>query len=226
MKKYSKKVILALDTTDTQKINFLFKELSGIIEIIKIGYQSFIHFGPDIVQKAIGAGFKVFLDLKLHDIPNTIEKAIESCIKHRIHMVTLHVSGGREMIEKAISAKQQFKSDIKLLGVTVLTSFDDIGFKELNYRLPLKEMVKFFAVKAKMWGMDGIICSPMEIKDLRQEIGKNLLIITPGIRFDKGQDDQKRTLSPNEAFEAGADYIVVGRPILKSDNPKNFFENI
>lgn len=226
MKNYTNKIIVALDTTDIEKINFIFKELTGIVEIVKIGFQSFIFFGPEIIKKAINSGFKVFLDLKLHDIPNTIEKAVESCIKHNVDMVTLHISGGKEMLQKAVSIKNQYKSNIKLLGVTVLTSFDNINFQELNYKYSLEDMVRYFARLGYDCGLDGIICSPKEIKTLRDEIGHNMLIITPGIRIITGNDDQKRTMTPKEAFSSGADYIVIGRPILQSENPKEFFKKL
>lgn len=226
MNEYSKRVILALDTVNLTKINFLFKELKDTIEIVKIGFQSFIYFGPEIIRKANDSGFKVFLDLKLHDIPNTVEKAVESCIKHNVYMITLHISGGKEMLEKAVFIKNKYLSEIKLLGVTILTSFDENTFEELNYKFSIEEMVKYYAKIGKYAGLDGIICSPREIKILKQEIGSEMLIITPGIRIIDGKDDQKRTMTPREAFEAGADYIVVGRPILESDNPKNFFTKI
>ncbi len=135
MNEYSKRVILALDTVNLTKINFLFKELKDTIEIVKIGFQSFIYFGPEIIRKANDSGFKVFLDLKLHDIPNTVEKAVESCIKHNVYMITLHISGGKAMLEKAVSIKNKYLSGIKLLGVTILTSFDENTFEELNYKL-------------------------------------------------------------------------------------------
>lgn len=226
MNEYVKKVIIALDTIDLEKINFLFNELNGIVEIVKIGFQSFIYFGPAIIKKANDYGFKVFLDLKLHDIPNTIEKAIESCIKHNVHMVTLHISGGKEMIQKAVAIKNHYKSNIKLLGVTVLTSFDENTFQELNFKYPLKEMVNYFAKLGYDSELDGIICSPQEIKNLRKEVGSKMLIITPGIRITRNNDDQKRTMTPKEAFSAGADYIVIGRPILQSENPRDFLKNI
>ncbi len=226
MNDYNKRVIVALDTVDPVKIDFILKELRGIVEIVKIGFQSFIYFGPELIKKTIDSGFKVFLDLKLHDIPNTIEKAVESCIKHNVYMITLHISGGKEMLQKACSIKHKYESDIRLLGVTILTSFDEYNFKDLNYKLSLEEMVIYYARLGKDSGLDGIICSPKEIKVLRHDMGSELLIITPGIRLVNGKDDQKRTMTPKEAFEAGADYIVVGRPILESNNPKIFFAQI
>jgi orotidine-5'-phosphate decarboxylase len=226
MNELSKKVIVALDTIDIDKITYLLKELRDYVEIFKIGLQSFIFFGPDIIKKVKVADYKVFLDLKLHDIPNTVQKAVESALKHDIDMLTIHIVGGDEMIKNAVEMKKKVNSEIKLLGVTVLTSHNENSLEKLKYSLSLEDLVLHFANIGKTNGLDGVVCSPKEIKILREKFGKDFLLVTPGIRIDKSLDDQKRTLTPKEAFEAGADYIVVGRPILDADNPKIFFENL
>ncbi len=226
MKDLSKKVIVALDTIDIEKISYLLNELRDIVEIFKIGFQSFIFFGPDIIKKVKDVGYKVFLDLKLHDIPNTVQKAVESALKHNIDMLTIHIVGGDEMIKKAVEIKKMSNNEVKMLGITVLTSHNESTLKNLKYSLSLDALVLHFAELGKTCGLDGVVCSPKEIKVLRDKFGKDFLLVTPGIRIEKGLDDQKRILTPKEAFEAGADYIVVGRPILEASNPKTFFENL
>jgi len=226
MNELTKKVIVALDTIDNDKIRYLLSELRDSVEIFKIGLQSFIFFGPDIIKMVKDCGYKVFLDLKLHDIPNTVQKAVESALKHNIDMLTIHIVGGNEMIKKAVEIKKMINNEVKMLGVTVLTSHNDNSLKMLRYSLSLEDLVLHFAELGKIYGLDGVVCSPKEIKILRERFGEDFLLVTPGIRIDKSLDDQKRTLTPKEAFEAGADYIVVGRPILEAINPKNFFENL
>lgn len=219
------KVILALDTIDKNKIDATLTSLRDYIDIVKIGFQSFIYFGHDIVKRVQDEGYKVFLDMKLHDIPNTVEKGVESAAKLGVHMLTVHSVGGKEMLKKAVLVARTLNGP-KILAVTVLTSMDDNTLKQLYYSKNINELVTCYAMYAKEAGIDGVISSPLEIETIRRQCKDDFLIVTPGIRFSEKQDDQKRTMTPQEAINKGADYIVVGRPILELSEPKTFFDKL
>jgi orotidine-5'-phosphate decarboxylase len=176
--------------------------------------------GPDCVQEIAGLGFKVFLDLKLHDIPNTVAKAVESVSRLPIGMLTLHTSGGREMMQWAVKAQQQHAPHLLLLGVTVLTSTSAQGLAETGVPdSPEKQVVRLgqLAVEA---GLRGLVCSPLEIAPLRAVLPPGVALVTPGIRpRDAKADDQTRVMTPGEAARAGANFLVVGRPIFKAPDP-------
>lgn len=225
MQKKFNKIILALDTIDGTKIDYLLEDLRDYIEIIKIGYQTFIYFGHDIVKKVQDKGYKVFLDMKLHDIPNTVEKAVEAATKLNVHMLTVHIWGGEDMLKKASSISKQLNGP-KILGVTILTSMDNNSLKKLNINHSVDNIVPFLANFGKNAGIDGVISSPQEIEQIRSICGDDFLIVTPGIRFSTGADDQKRTMTPEEAIKKGANYIVVGRPILELAKPSSFFDKL
>lgn len=223
MQKPFNKIIVALDTTDEKKIDELLNSLQNYISIVKIGFQTFIYFGHDIVKKVQDKGYQVFLDMKLHDIPNTVEKAVESAAMLKVSMLTVHISGGKEMLKRAADISKSLNGP-KILGVTVLTSLDDNTLKELNFNKNISQLVPQFALYGKKAGIDGVISSPQEIEMIRNQCGSDFLIVTPGIRFTAGNDDQKRTMTPQEALKKGADYLVVGRPILEAKDPKSFFD--
>lgn len=223
----TKKVIVALDTTDLNKIKYLTENLKNLISIFKIGMQIFTKYGIDIVKRIQDKGYNIFLDLKFFDIPNTVEKAVQSAIENDIFMLTLHILGGKEMLERAMNIKKVSNKKIPyILGVTILTSFDSNSLKLLKINEDLESYVLHLAKLGKEAGLDGFICSPKEITLLRNEIGRNFLLVTPGIRKEITNDDQKRTLTPIEAINKGADYIVVGRPVLESKDPKKYIETI
>lgn len=210
------KLIVALDTGDLKKVKRITDEFSGIVEIFKIGSQLFTRYGPRVVNMVHKKGGKVFLDLKFHDIPNTVKSAVESARDLGVFMLTLHTLGGRDMLEAASSVSGR----PKLAGVTVLTSMDDRDLARLGLRRKVKEEVLYLAKLAKDCALDGAVCSPREIEIVRKKVGGDFMIIVPGIR-PKGEkaSDQKRILTPREAIALGADYIVVGRPILEASSP-------
>jgi len=177
--------------------------------------------GPDCVREIAGLGFDVFLDLKLHDIPNTVAKAVESCAKLPIGMLTLHTCGGREMMQWAVKAQQQHKPDLLLLGVTVLTSMDQTGLHEIGVAGAPAQQVERLGRLAADAAMRGLVCSPLEVPLLRSSLPAHMQLVTPGIRpaSEQGSDDQKRVMTPADAARAGSSYIVVGRPILKAADP-------
>src|SRR5579859_5445975 len=211
-------LILALDVPSREAAAPLLRSLRGSVRWVKIGLQMFTAYGPDYVREVAGLGFQVFLDLKLHDIPHTVAKAVESLAPLPIGMLTLHTAGGREMMAAARAAQEQTKPGLLLLGVTVLTSMDAAALAETGVPDAPDAQVARLACLAADAGLRGLVCSPLEVPLLRAQLPADLQLVTPGIRpaGEAGGDDQKRTLTPAEAARAGANYIVVGRPILKA----------
>lgn len=212
--------MLALDMPDADSALKILEELRGTLEWVKIGMQMYYKYGGDFVRKVESMGFKIFLDLKLYDIPNTVASAIKSLSSLPISMLTLHASGGLEMMKVAQKAVDESKPDLRLLAVTVLTSFDELGLKQTGVTLPPPQQVELLGKLAMESGIRGIVCSPLEIEALRKTIPQDAILVTPGIR-PAGSDanEQKRIMTPSMAATAGSNYIVVGRPILKADSP-------
>ncbi len=214
-------LILALDVPTREAAAPMLHQLRGQLRWVKIGLQMFTAYGPDYVREVAGLGFRVFLDLKLHDIPNTVAKAVESLAPLPISMLTLHCAGGAEMMRAARAAQQKHHPDLLLLGVTVLTSMDSAGLAEIGVTAPSTDQVVRLGQLAATAGLRGLVCSPLEVALLRQKLPADLQLITPGIRpaGESGGDDQKRVLTPAAAARAGSTYIVVGRPILQAADP-------
>lgn len=207
-------LIVALDVTSKEKAVSLVKILKGYVNIFKIGPVLFTRYGPDIVREIRDYGVNIFLDLKLYDIPNTVSATVDAITELDVLMFTVHISGGLEMLKAAVKAS---KEKSKVLGVTVLTSLRDVSLDEV---LKMTDM-------AKKAGLNGVISSPLEIKSIRQTVGNDFLIVAPGIRpFGAERDDQKRIATPKIAIQNGADYIVVGRPVIESANPINTVNSI
>ena len=214
-------LILALDVPTREAADPILCQLRGQLRWVKIGLQMFTAYGPDYVREVAGLGFNVFLDLKLHDIPNTVAKAVESLAPLPIHMLTLHCAGGSEMMRAALAAQQKHNPQLLLLGVTVLTSMDSPGLQEIGVTTPSAEQVTRLGQLAATAGLRGLVCSPLEVALLRQQLPAAMQLITPGIRpaHEAGTDDQKRVMTPANAAQAGSSYIVVGRPILQAADP-------
>ena len=214
----NKKIIVALDNNKIKEnleiINHLKKEAFAF----KIGYEFFYNFGLEGYNLIKNNNIKIFLDLKLHDIPNTVEKAVEAITKLDPYFLTIHLSGGDEMQRLAILVKK----NIKIIGVSILTSLNSDQTAKYYFNRNIQNIVSQYTNSALKNKIDGIVCSPKEIFTIK-EIAKNkLIIITPGIRpinYHDQNDDQKRTMTPREAINAGADYLVIGRPIIKSEDP-------
>ena len=214
-------LILALDVPTREEAAPILRQLRGELRWVKIGLQMFTAYGPDYVREIAGLGFNIFLDLKLHDIPNTVAKAVESLAPLPIQMLTLHTAGGGEMMRAARAAQQKHNPTLLLLGVTVLTSMDSAGLGEIGVTASSADQVVRLGRLAADAGLRGLVCSPLEVGLLRQKLPADMQLITPGIRpaNDAGSDDQKRVMSPAEAARVGSSYIVVGRPILKAADP-------
>ena len=210
-----------------QKALKLAEELAPLIGAFKVGKQLFISSGPDVVRKLRATGAKVFLDLKLNDIPNTVAKAVISATDLGVQMTTVHASGGTEMLAAAENAAHEQAAMLRaeaplVLGVTVLTSMDDKNLAELGIGGSVQEQVLRLAKLATNAGLRGLVCSPQEIKMLRAELGGTIQLVTPGIRPEWSQaNDQKRTMTPAEAIQAGANWLVIGRPITSAAEPKS-----
>lgn len=213
-------LILVLDAQSPRDVAPALRQLQGTVRWVKIGLEMYTACGPDAVREIADLGFDVFLDLKLHDIPNTVAKAVESAAKLPIRMLTLHTCGGREMLQWAVKAQQQQKPDLLLLGVTVLTSMSAAGLAETGVAdSPEKQVVRLGRLAAEC-GLRGLVCSPLEIAPLRAVLPPHVQLVTPGIRpRDAKADDQTRVMTPAEAAQAGANFLVVGRPIFKAPNP-------
>jgi len=213
------RTIVALDVDDLRAAKKLVDELYPFIKIFKIGKELFTSAGPEAIDMVHKKGAKVFLDLKFHDIPNTVAKTIKAACKMRIFMTNIHVSGGSEMMSAAVTAKKRKKHPM-LLGVTVLTSLDKAGLSEVGVKASPKKQVASLALLAKKNKLDGVVCSAKEIETVRKACGKRFIIVTPGIRTSTNKtQDQKRIATPEYAFTQGADYIVIGRPITQTKDP-------
>ena len=220
----SKKIIVALDSNNLSKTIKLVKILKNEVFAFKIGYQFFYKFGLVGYKKVYSICPKIFLDLKLHDIPNTVEKGLEALIKMKPLLTTIHISGGDNMM----TTSSKNKKNTKILGVSILTSLDSDQTKKYYNQKNISTLVKKFTKAAKKNGLDGVVCSPQEIKYIRKEVGKNFIIVTPGIRISSKlrNDDQKRVETPNKAMNQGASYLVIGRPITKSKDPLKTLKEI
>ena len=218
----SKKVIVALDSNNLKKIKKLVNNLKSEACAFKIGYEFFFNFGVDGYNQVKKICPNIFLDLKLHDIPNTVENGVKAIGKLKPLLTTVHISGGDEMMKASIKNKKS----TKILGVSVLTSLDMNMAKIYYNEKKIQILVKKFVRQAKKNNLDGVVCSPLEIKYVRKEVGEKLLIVTPGIRLKNDYDDQKRVMTPKEAIDLGADYLVIGRPITKSNNPLKILKKI
>ncbi len=220
-------LILALDIDDRSEAIELVKRSGESLKWVKIGLQMFTRYGPDYVREISDLGKKVFLDLKLHDIPNTVAKAVASVSELPIGMLTIHTCGGKEMMEWAVRSQQDHKPDLQLLGVTVLTSMDDDTLAGIGVNRSAAEQVSALTALAGDAGMSGLVCSPHEAAKVKSTHGNQFKLVTPGIRpvgADAG--DQKRIMTPRLAAEQGADFIVVGRPIYQSDNPEAVVKSV
>jgi len=229
----SERLILALDVDSKQRAQEIVKRFSDTVEVFKIGSELFTAAGPSIVEWITSMGKKVFLDLKYHDIPNTVAKAAVQATKLSVAMFNVHACGGFEMMKRTAEAvvETSLKYNLpkpKVLAVTVLTSISDEEFKkELGFQHSIRTQVKHLTAMALRAGLDGVVASAHESILLRQKFGNDFIIVTPGIRPEwMPPDDQKRSVTPKEALRMGASYIVVGRAVLAQDDPEKALELI
>ena len=217
----NKSIIVALDEYKKTKFEQVLDQLDPNLCMVKIGSVSFNSLGKDAVIKAANKGFDIFLDLKLHDIPNTVKKSIEGLADLPIKMMTVHTSGGLRMLQESLNAVKD--TNIKIFGVTALTSLADEDTQTI-YRCNVKDQVLSMIQLAVQSGIHGVVCSPHELSLVKNN--SDLLTITPGIRMKSLGDDQARTMSPKEAIDNGSNFLVIGRPITASTNIKNSLQEI
>jgi orotidine-5'-phosphate decarboxylase len=225
-------IIAALDVPTAEQALELVGQIASAVGAFKIGKELFVSAGPDIVKKIRATGANVFLDLKFHDIPNTVAKAVAAATRLDVQMLTVHTSGGSEMMRAAEKAAQETaraagKTPPLVLGVTVLTSSNNETLAEIGSEADTEKQVLRLAELAVKSGLRGLVCSPLEIVPLSKIIPAHIQLVTPGIRTGAEKaDDQKRTLTPREAIEAGASWLVIGRPIYAAENPRMAAEQI
>lgn len=213
------KLILVLDVETKEEVFAILSSVGDTVEWVKVGLQLFLRYGNELVHAIADKGYHVFLDLKLHDIPNTVASAIKNLKGSPIKMLTIHTSGGAEMMKWASDAQHEALPDTILLGVTVLTSMSQQCLDQVGCKNKIEDQVLQLGSLAMESGIQGLVCSPMELKPLRAALGDKPTLVTPGIRpAGSATHDQKRIMTPAQAAEAGSSYIVVGRPILKADN--------
>jgi orotidine-5'-phosphate decarboxylase len=225
-------IIVALDVSEAGAALKLARELAPVAGCFKIGNELFTTAGPDIVRRIRELGAPVFLDLKYHDIPNTVAKAVGAAVRLDVQFLTVHASGGLAMLQAAERAARETAAAMNkpapvVLGVTVLTSLDDAALNRIGFSSKAAEQVERLAGLAAEAGLRGLVCSPLEIRALRRVIPKEMALVTPGIRAaTDAANDQKRTMGPKEAIEAGATWLVIGRPICAAPNPRAAAESI
>ncbi|WP_115704334.1 orotidine-5'-phosphate decarboxylase [Legionella sainthelensi] len=224
----SPKLIVALDfNTESDALNLIDKLDPGHCGL-KVGSELFTLFGTQFVKRLIQRQFKVFLDLKFHDIPNTVSKACKAGADLGVWMMNVHAAGGASMMQAARDAIESYGVGRPLLiAVTVLTSFNQNELSTIGINIPIIEQVEKLASLAKESGLDGVVCSAQEVKVIKNICGDQFITVTPGIRLETNpKDDQSRVMTPKQAFEAGSDYLVVGRPITKAADPQKVISEI
>lgn len=227
----ARKIIIALDVKNREEARAVLESLPEA-RLFKVGLELYTAEGPAMIDLVKSFGKEVFLDLKLHDIPNTVAGAVKSAVRHGVAMLTLHTSGGREMMKRAVeaareTAEKENKPLPLILGVTVLTSLKDSDLQEIGFSSDSKNQVLRLARLAVESGIEGIVCSPQELEPLRAELGSRVRIITPGIRPAWAEaQDQKRIMTPGEAIKKGADFLVIGRPITQAPVPREAFSRV
>ncbi len=228
MAPFDPKVIVALDMSDASQALQFSRKVTPEICRLKIGKELFTATGPQLVEKLIDEGFEIFLDLKFHDIPNTVKKAVVAAAKMGVWMLNVHASGGSAMLNAAregvdqVSHRRPF-----LIAVSILTSLSEIDLKAININCSVAEQVNALTELALKAGLDGMVCSAREVAELRRVFGQSTLLVTPGIRPESSLvDDQQRIMTPRQAMDAGSSYLVIGRPITQHQDPAEALADI
>lgn len=232
MKQICERLIVALDVPTTEKAISVVDSLGDLVNYYKVGMEAFYGMGHAVLAQIAGRGKKTFLDLKLHDIPTTVAQSVTNLCQFSPAFLTLHAAGGSKMLKAAIGAADEWTAKTgrqrpKLLAITVLTSIGESDWVEIGYPSPIRESVLRMAVMCKEEGLDGVVASPQEAGSIRALCGPDFIIVTPGIRLMPAQSgDQMRTATPEQALKVGADYLIVGRPIVAAENPRLAAEDI
>jgi len=221
-----KQIIVALDFDSVKEASSITKLLDPEIFRLKVGKQLYASEGPKIIENFNNQGFDIFLDLKLHDIPNTVFKALKNLLNQNVWMTNIHLLGGEEMIQAAREAKEYTKSEALLIGVTVLTSLNENNIKNMGFGIQISELVEILSMSAWKNNVDGVVCSAREVPEIKENLGKNFVTVSPGIRIQQGNDDQSRVATIEEATKNGTDYIVLGREITASKNVSKMIKKV
>jgi orotidine-5'-phosphate decarboxylase len=225
MKNLKEKIIIALDFANYDDAKKCVDQLEEAV-FFKVGLQAFLEYGQSIIAYLKGENKKLFLDLKFKDIPNTVYGAVKSSFIHEPDFLTIHVSGGSEMIKKALEAAKE-RSELTILGVTILTSLSKKDLEETGINLSTEDAVLELCELGLNNGLNAFVCSPLEIEPIRKRFGNDVTLVTPGIRPQwAAKGDQKRVFTPKMAVDAGSDYLVIGRPVTQNENPQNAFNRI
>lgn len=223
----SPRLIVALDFPSVEMAYQLVKQLKPSLCRLKVGNILFTQAGPAFVEDLMKLGFEVFLDLKYHDIPQTVAGAVKAAAELGVWMVNVHIQGGQAMLEAASGALQSFNKRPLLMGVTILTSLQDEDLAPLGIQIPIEKLVPRMAEMAQQAGLDGVVCSSQEARILREQFDSSFVLVTPGIRLSRDEvGDQKRILTPIAAVQAGVSYLVIGRPITQAADPLKVLEKI
>ena len=232
MEKIDPRVIVALDVNNIEEVRGLVDKVGKNLKTFKVGMRLFTKYGPSLVKELKDKGYNIFLDLKYHDIPNTVETACKEAVGLGVDMLTIHTCGGREMCKAAVNgvregASKSGKNAPIILGVTVLTSMNETSLEEVGVNNPVDIQVINLAKMAISEGVGGLVCSPLEVKNLKAQIKKDFIAVIPGIRLPDGNtNDQKRVAGPDTAIADGADYLVIGRPVYGSPDPVKALKEI
>ena len=211
-----KQIIVGLDCDTEEEVEAILTLLDPNLYRVKVGKQLFMNCGPNIIEKINNFGFEIFLDLKLHDIPNTVSKALQNILKLNIWMTNIHLSGGREMIEASVNKIKEFNNETLLVGVTVLTSLDDKNIEEIGFYRNTEESTLVLAKLGKEIGIDGVVASLNSVSEIKTTFGNDFVTVTPGIRMQQNDEDQKRSGSLFDAIQFGTNFVVVGRELTQS----------
>ena len=213
-----KQIIVGLDCDTEEEVETILTLLDPNLYRVKVGKQLFMNCGPNIIEKINNFGFEIFLDLKLHDIPNTVSKALQNILKLNIWMTNIHLSGGREMIEASVNNIKEFNNETLLVGVTVLTSLDDKNIEEIGFYRNTEESTLVLAKLGKEIGIDGVVASLNSVSEIKTTFGNDFVTVTPGIRMQQNDEDQKRSGSLFDAIQFGTNFVVVGRELTQAKN--------
>lgn len=231
--KFEERIIIALDMQNKEQLDRFLNEMQGSLKYVKVGMELFYSFGPNIIHELKEKNIKVFVDLKIHDIPNTAFHAIKTLTKHGVDMLNVHALGGKKMLEFAKKGKDEALLENPhldsplLIAVTHLTSMEEKDLKELGIENKLEKNILALSHLTLNASLDGVVCSPHEVSFLKKELGEDFITVTPGIRLQEDDiSDQKRIMTPIEAFKNGSDYIVMGRSITRASHPSKKFHQI
>ena len=221
-----KQALIALDFDSLDEVSKIISLLNKDLFRLKVGKQLFTSEGPKAIEMLSDLGFEVFLDLKLHDIPNTVSKALKNINDLGVWMTNIHLMGGKEMISESVEVMKNLKNEMILIGVSVLTSLDKTNLSEIGFHKSTEDLVIDLATLGKDCGVDGVVCSINDVSAIKSSFGSDFITVTPGVRMSQTNEDQKRSGSVYDAIKFGSDFVVIGRELTKADNPSEVIKKL